>query len=396
MGKQYEFVVNATCGQARAGTLYTPHGNITTPTFMPVATQATVKGLTPDELVSVGVQMVLSNAYHLYLRPGTGLIRDMGGVREFMGWRGPVLTDSGGFQAFSLGSLTKVFSGGVVFKSHIDGSEHTFTPETSITHQIEIGSTIAMCLDHCVAFPATRDEVERAMKRTHEWAYRCKVAKEFADPKSDQALFGIVQGGMFEDFRKESVEYLKTLKLDGYAVGGLAVGEDKETMYGVTKLIGNLMDKDKVRYLMGVGSPDNLVETVATGMDIFDCALPTRVARNGALFTSAGRVDVTNQKFSAKGGPIDELCDCYTCINFTVGYIHHLFKAKELLGLRLGSLHNVRFIVKLMENMRKSIIDGTFNSFVSKFRSQYRPTDELVRVANKQAWIRKRHPITGH
>lgn len=368
----------------------TQHGLVETPVFMPVATQGSVKSLTPAEVRDLGAQIVLANAYHLYLQPGVEVVKGLGGLHKFTGWDGPILTDSGGFQAFSLGSLRKVGDEGVLFRSHIDGSEHYFTPEAATLHQEILGADIIMCLDHCIAYGETRDAVTGALERTHRWAMRCKEAHGQSDASSWQALFGIVQGGVFPELRSESAEYITSLDFDGYAVGGLAVGEDKGSMYEVTDQVAGHLPEDKPRYLMGVGSPEDLLECVSRGIDMFDCALPTRVARNGAIFTREGRVDITNRRFKEVGGPVEDGCDCYTCGLFSTGFLHHLFKSKELLGLRLASIHNLRFVIRLMESSRKAIIEDSFESFKNGFLQDYRPTNEVARLTQKEAWIEAR------
>ena len=389
MGSTLGYTLSAESGGARAGTITIPHGNVPTPAFMPVATQGSVKALTPEEVEGVGATMVLANAYHLYLRPGLDVIGALGGLHSFVGWKGPMLTDSGGFQAFSLGSLRKLSDEGILFRSHIDGSEHFFTPESAIECQQALGADIIMCLDQCIAHGVSRDDVRRAMERTHRWAERCKTA--FAlDGRRVQALFGIVQGGVFPDLREESAAHISSLDFDGYAVGGLAVGESKEQMYGVTQLATALLPEDKPRYLMGVGSPEDLVQCVARGIDLFDCALPTRVARNGALYTRAGRMDVTHRSFKENPGPVDDQCDCYTCRTFSLAFLQHLFKARELLGLRLASIHNLRFVLTLMEQMRVAIIEGQFTRFRETFLEGYRPTNEVARLAQKASWMEAR------
>ncbi len=390
MESSREFRVLATSGAARAGILTTPHGDIPTPAFMPVATQGSVKALTPEEVEAAGARIILANAYHLYLRPGVDVVRELGGLHAFTGWKGPVLTDSGGFQAFSLGSLRKISDEGILFRSHIDGSEHLFTPEAAILYQEALGADIIMCLDQCIAYGESQDAVRLAMERTHLWAARCKEAHHGTRASNGQALFGIVQGGLFPDLRAESVEHIASLGFDGYAVGGLGVGEPKGPMYDMTEKVGMLLPKDQPRYLMGVGSPEDLVESVARGMDLFDCALPTRVARNGALFTPLGRVDVTNRRFKGVSGPLQEGCDCYTCRKFSLAYLHHLFKSRELLGLRLASIHNLRFVLGLMENIRTAILEDRFLSFRDSFLSTYVPTSEPARLSQKEAWMEAR------
>lgn len=395
MAEQFSYKLVRTQGRARLGEFNTPHGRVVTPAFMPVATQATVKTLTPDELVSVGADIVLSNAYHLYLRPGVELVQRFGGLHRFMGWSSPVLTDSGGFQAFSMGSLKEVNNSGIRFRSHVDGKEHNFTPELATRNQEGIGADIIMCLDQCIAFGSSRDQVIEAMQRTHRWAEICHQTHQTAPNTDAQAIFGIVQGGTFPDLRQESAEFITGIPFDGYAIGGLAVGESKEQMYEVTQQVTDLLPADKPRYLMGVGSPEDLVESVARGVDMCDCVLPTRVARNGALFTRQGRVNIMNRRFSEQDSPLESDCDCYTCQHFTAAYLWHLFKAREILGLRLASLHNLRFILRLMADMRQAIADDRFEQYRESFWQSYRPTDEKVRRQQKEKWLRAREGVSS-
>ena len=357
---------------------------------MPVATQATVKGLTPEEVAEAGGQVVLSNAYHLYLRPGVGTVNSLGGLHGFMRWPGPILTDSGGFQAFSMGSLRKVNDEGIRFRSHLDGSEHHFTPELATMNQVGLGADIIMCFDQCIAYGASEKEVRRAMERTHRWAAECHRVHRDSGAWPGQALFGIVQGGTFAPLRDESAQAVTAIPFDGYAVGGLAVGENKEQLYGFTGQVTSQLPSGKPRYLMGVGSPEDLVEGVARGIDMFDCALPTRVARNGAMFTPDGRIDVTKKRYSEQHGPVDEECDCYACANYSAAYVHHLFRAREILGLRLASAHNLRFVLRLMERMRAAILENRFEAFSSKFLARYQPTNEAARQEHKLRWLQER------
>ncbi len=389
---RFNFRLQHTDGAARAGELETPHGKALTPFFMPVATQATVKALTPEEVRDVGAQVVLSNAYHLYLRPGVETVAKLGGLHSFMGWDGPILTDSGGFQAFSMGPLRKITDDGIRFRSHIDGSEHNFTPELATANQEGLGADIAMCFDQCIAYGASEKEVRQAMERTHRWAQSCFDAHQSSatGAAAGQALFGIVQGGTFPELRDESARAISAIPFHGYAVGGLAVGENKEDLYRFTGQVTELLPQDKPRYLMGVGSPEDLVEGVARGIDMFDCALPTRVARNGSLFTPEGRVDVTKARYAEQQGPLDETCDCYTCRNYSAAYLRHLFRAKELLGLRLASIHNLRFVLALMERIRASILEDRFDAFRREFLAVYRPADEAARQAQKERWLETR------
>jgi len=389
---KFNFQLHHTDGAARAGELETPHGKALTPFFMPVATQATVKGLTPEEVRDVGAQVVLSNAYHLYLRPGVETVVNLGGLHKFMGWDGPILTDSGGFQAFSMGPLRKVSDDGIRFRSHIDGSEHNFTPELATANQEGLAPDIAMCFDQCIAYGASEKQVRQAMERTHRWAQSCFDAHQSSatGAPSGQALFGIVQGGTFPELRDESARAISAIPFHGYAVGGLAVGENKEDMYRFTGQVADVLPEDKPRYLMGVGSPEDLVEGVARGIDMFDCALPTRVARNGNLFTPEGRVDITKARYAEQQGPLDETCDCYTCRNYSAAYLRHLFRAKELLGLRLASIHNLRFVLALMERIRASILEKRFDAFRRDFLDRYQPTNEAARQAQKEQWLQTR------
>ena len=392
----FTFQVQDRDGGARAGRFATPHGAVETPIFMPVATQATIKTLTPHEVMDLGAQIVLGNAYHLYLRPGVETVNRLGCLHQFMRWPRPILTDSGGFQAFSMGAFRRVDDDHIRFRSHIDGSEHIFTPELAISNQQGLGADIIMCLDQCIEYGAERPEVEKAMDRTHRWARLCydaqyvNPAPTYADNARRQALFGIVQGGTFPDLRQRSAEFIVSIPFPGYAIGGLAVGESKAQMYETTQQVTELLPGDKPRYLMGVGSPEDLVEGVSQGVDMFDCVLPTRVARNGALFTRTGRVNIANRRFAEQDAPLEEDCTCYACENFTAAYLWHLFKVKEVLGLRLASVHNLHFILRLMEGMRQSILEDRFESFRRDFHDSYRPTDEATRQRQKEKWLAAR------
>ena len=352
--------------RARLGRIDTPHGRIATPAFAPVGTQATVKALDPRDLRELGTELILSNTYHLYLRPGAEVIAEMGGLHRFMGWRGPILTDSGGFQVFSLAKWRKISDEGVLFRSHIDGSQHLFSPEMAVRVQEQLGADIIMCLDEC-AEPYDRAYNEQALTRTHAWAERCREAQT----RDDQALFGIVQGGVFPDLRQESAEYLSGLDFPGYAIGGLSVGETKVQMHEMLDITVPLLPPGKPRYLMGVGAPEDLAECVARGVDLFDCVLPTRLARNAALLTHHGRVNLRNAGFSRDGAPIEEGCGCYTCRHFSRAYLRHLFKAGELLAYRLATIHNVHFVLQLMRNIRESIAAGRFSTFKDEFLADY-------------------------
>jgi queuine tRNA-ribosyltransferase len=355
----------AQVGRARAGVFHTPHGGIPTPVFAPVGTAATVKGVPPRDLKELGATLVLSNTYHLYLRPGDELIARMGGLHQFMGWDGPLLTDSGGFQVFSLQDLRKVDDDGVTFRSHLDGSTHRFTPEKVMSIEENLGADIAMVLDEC-APPAQREYNEQALRRTHLWAERCQQAHT----RSDQALFGIVQGGIFPDLREQSARFLIDLDFPGYAVGGLAVGETKGQMHSMLDLTDQLLPENKPRYLMGVGTAEDFFEAVSRGIDIFDCVLPTRLARHGAAFTHSGRMNLRNLSLSEDKLPIEEGCPCYACQHFTRGYIRHLMVSKEILGLYLASIHNLHFLLDTMRQIRESIFAGTFETLKAEMLAQ--------------------------
>ncbi|HEX2622824.1 MAG TPA: tRNA guanosine(34) transglycosylase Tgt [Phototrophicaceae bacterium] len=363
----FRFEVAATHGSARAGYLHTPHGVIPTPVFCPVGTQATVKTISPRDLHEMQASLILANTYHLNLRPGSELVRDLGGLHRFMAWSGPILTDSGGFQVFSLAQINKIDDDGVTFRSHIDGSKHRFTPEVSMQIQQNLGADIIMCFDECPK-PTDRDIVERAVKRTSAWAARCRQAH----PDDEvQALFGIVQGGIFPDQREQSATFLQTLDFPGYAVGGLAVGESKAQMYDTIEITTPLLPEQKPRYLMGVGEPDDLVEAVLRGIDIFDCVMPTRVARHGAALTPDGRVNMRNLEYARDERPVEIGCACYTCQTFSRAYIRHLLKADEILGLHLLSLHNVHFLIHHMQLIREAILAGKLHSYRENFLRRY-------------------------
>ncbi len=372
--------------KARAGELVTRHGLVPTPVFLPVASQGTVKTLTPVEVKDIGFSMILSNTYHLYLRPGIDLIERLGGLRKFMGWDGAILTDSGGFQIFSLARLRKVSDDGVVFRSHIDGSEHTVTPELVIQYQEKLGADIIMVLDECTAYDSSFEKMKEAMERTHHWAERCQKSQK----RNNQSLYAIVQGGTYSELRRQSAEYLTSRDFPGYAIGGLSIGEPKEVTLDILDETATLLPENRPRYLMGVGSPEDLVEGVARGVDIFDSALPTRVARNGAFFTRLGRINIRNAGFSQMEKAIDPDCDCYTCRTFSAAYLHHIFTSKELLAYRLATIHNLTFINNLMQKIRDAILEGTFNSFKDRFLANYRTTDEQTRFEQKQKWLKSR------
>ena len=384
------FRLKKTCShiKARAGELITPHGVVPTPVFLPVASQGAVKTLTPQEVKDLGIAMVLANTYHLYLRPGINIIERVGGLHKFMGWEGALLTDSGGYQIFSLAALRQVGDDGVIFRSHIDGSEHHLTPELVTGFQESLGADIIMALDECPPFDAGWDRVKQAMERTHRWAERCLKAKK----RRDQALYAIIQGGIFPELRRQSAEYLTSLGFPGYAIGGLSLGEPKGVTLAMVEATVALLPQDKPRYLMGVGSPEDIVEGVARGCDIFDSALPTRVARNGAFFTWQGRQNIRNSVYSQMELPISADCGCYTCRNFSAAYLHYLFSSNELLAYRLATIHNLSFITNLMNKIRSAILDGTFVSFKDSFLKNYQPTNEEVRLSQKQKWLKSRNP----
>jgi queuine tRNA-ribosyltransferase len=378
-GNMFSFDLEATCGAARAGIVKTPHGPLPTPVFAPVGTQATVKAVEPRELRELGATLVLSNTYHLYMRPGDELVRDMGGLHHFMAWDRPMLTDSGGFQVFSLGELRQIDAHGVTFRSHLDGSIHRFTPEKSIQIQHNLGADIIMCFDECPP-PLEREVVRAACERTHAWARACMDEHVRSGNPHRQALFGIVQGGIFEDLRAESVETLAALDFPGYAIGGLAVGETKAQMLLTLEQTVPLLPADKPRYLMGVGSPEDLVNGVARGIDIFDCVLPTRVARNGSALTRRGRINMRNLQYATDAAPIEEGCTCYACANFSRAYVRHLVKAGEILAHQLLSLHNLHLLLTLMREMRAAIMDGTFPDYAQEFLANYQPTGKKAKA----------------
>ena len=366
---KYELIHECKQSGARRGRIYTPHGVIETPIFMPVGTQATVKSLTPEELKEeVKASIILSNTYHLYLRPGNKLIKKAGGLHKFMNWDRAILTDSGGFQVFSLGDLRKISEEGVEFKSHLDGSKHFLSPEKAIEIENDLGADIIMAFDECVEYPATYEYTKKSMERTTRWAIRCKNAHKNTEK---QALFGIVQGGMYKDLREKSARDLVNLDLPGYAVGGLSVGEPKELMCDILEFTTKLLPKEKPRYLMGVGTPDYLLEAVIRGIDMCDCVLPTRIARNGTAMTSKGKLVIRNKTFEEDFNVLDDECDCYTCKNYTRAYIRHLLKAKEILGVRLLSIHNLRFLTKLMERVKIEIENDNLLSFKKEFYRKY-------------------------
>jgi queuine tRNA-ribosyltransferase len=351
---------------ARAGVIHTAHGEIPTPVFAPVGTQATVKTMIPADLHDLGARLILANTYHLYLRPGADLVARLGGLHRFMGWDGPLLTDSGGFQVFSLEGLRQVGEDGVTFRSHIDGSTHTFTPELVIDTQEKLGADIIMAFDECPD-PNDYEYNVEALERTHRWAERCLGART----RPDQALYGIVQGGVFAELRAQSAGFLTALNFDGYGIGGLSVGETKAEMHAMLEVLHPLLPRHKPRYLMGVGSPEDLFECVARGVDQFDCVLPTRIARNGAVFTRRGRLNLRNAQYADDPAPIEEGCACTTCRTFSRAYLRHLIIAREITGLRLTTLHNLHFMLETMRRIRRSILDGAFADFKTEFLAGY-------------------------
>ena len=382
----FRLLKSDTDSNARAGELLTSHVVVPTPVFLPVGSQATVKTLTPEELSDIGISMILANTYHLYLRPGISVIEKVGGLHRFMAWDGVILTDSGGYQLFSLAPLSRVSNEGVTFRSHIDGSQHFITPELAIQFQEALGGDIIMVLDECPASDASFARVKTAMERTHEWAARCQKAHQ----RRDQDLYAIVQGGVFAQLRRQSAYYLTSLDFAGYAIGGLSLGEPREVSQAMIKETVALLPRDKPRYLMGVGSPESIIEAISKGIDIFDSALPTRVARNGALFTRLGRVNISNSIYRRMQQPLDPDCDCYTCRTFSAAYLHHLVRCDELLAYRLATIHNLSFISSLMRKARAAILDNTFSSFKDNFLKDYKPTNEQVRLYQKQKWLQSR------
>lgn len=363
-----EILKEDTRTRARLGKLHTPHGVIDTPVFMPVGTQATVKTMTPEELTDLGAGIILSNTYHLFLRPGQDLIKEAGGLHAFMHWDGAILTDSGGFQVFSLGDLRKIKEEGVEFRSHLDGSRQFLSPEIATQVQMALGSDIVMAFDECAPYPCTHQYAKDSLERTTRWAKRCRDTLTTTDR---QALFGIVQGGVYRDLREQSAAEITGLDLPGYAVGGLSVGEPKEIMYEVLEYTVPLLPRDKPRYLMGVGSPDALIEGVMRGIDMFDCVLPTRIARNGTAMTRFGKLVVRNANVARDFTPIDPTCDCYTCRNYSRAYVRHLLKADEILGLRLMTIHNLRFLQILMREIREAIAQERLPEYRERFFADY-------------------------
>lgn len=351
----------------QAGPFTHPHGTVETPVFMPVGTQATVKTMTPEEVYEVGGRLILSNTYHLYLRPGFELIREAGGLHRFMHWGGPILTDSGGFQVFSLGPLRKVTEEGVTFRSHIDGSEHFFSPEKAMEVQMALGSDIAMAFDECAPYPCSREYALEVLERTTRWARRCLAVHN----RAGQAVFGIIQGSTYPDLRLESAKGLVEMDFPGYAIGGLSVGEPKDLMYQMLECTIPVLPEEKPRYLMGVGSPDCLLEGIVRGVDMFDCVLPTRIARNGTVLTRQGKLVVRNAEYARDFKPLDPECDCYACRHYTRAYIRHLIKAGEVLGIRLTTIHNLHFVLNLMKEAKSAIRQGRILEYRDNFLKSY-------------------------
>jgi queuine tRNA-ribosyltransferase len=382
----FNFAIDAECPDtwARATTIQTPHGTIQTPIFMPVGTQATVKSVAPEELHAAGAQIILANTYHLMLRPGSALIDTFGGLHSFMHWDGPILTDSGGFQVWSLGHLRKLTEDGVAFKSHLDGSHHMLTPEKVMQIEAELGSDIVLPLDICAPYPSAPRDAQKAMEWTHRWEERALIEKEKLRP--EQTLFGIVQGAFEPELRQQSAQVIGNMPFQGLSIGGLSVGEPKEQMWEMLKHVTPNLPREKPRHLLGVGSPEDLVIGVGMGMDMFDCVLPTRVARHGGLFTLDGRVSIKGARFRTAHGPVEEGCDCYTCQNYSAAYVSHLARSEEQLYYRLGSIHNIRFMLRLAAQLRTAIIDGTYPVFKETFLARYIPASEKVREAQREKW----------
>jgi len=382
MRERFSLVARCPQTSARAGLLHTAHGDVPTPVFLPVASQGSVKALAPDDLRALGARMLLANAYHLYLRPGPQAIEQAGGLRRFMAWDGPILTDSGGFQVFSLARLSRVSDEGVRFRSHIDGSEHIWTPESALELQGRLGVDVMMPLDEC---PPYGDEakITHATLRTEFWAERTLRAHV----AGTQLLFGIAQGGTNAGLRAAATRAISRMGFDGVAFGGLSIGEPKKLTWEMVRLSAAETPESLPRYLMGVGAPEDLVDGIACGVDVFDCALPTRVARNGSLFTPEGRVNIRNAAYRLAVGPLDPACDCYACRTFSAAYLHHLFRAGELLFYRLATLHNLRFVLRLVERARSAVTDGSFAGFRRDFLERYRTSDEEMRTGQKKLWL---------
>lgn len=360
---QFDLIKQDSKTSARLGKMITPHGMVHTPAFMPVGTQGTVKSMLPEEIKNCGAEIILGNTYHLYLRPGHETIKKLGGLHRFMNWPDPILTDSGGFQVYSLSALRKITPDGVMFRSHIDGSQHFLSPQKVIEIQEALGSDIMMCLDDCTPYPATLSQTKESLTLTVKWAQLCRTAKSSVD----QALFGIIQGGTYLDLRKQAVEQTAVLGFDGYALGGVSVGEPKEIMYEITDFITPLLPADKPRYLMGVGTPQDIVFGVSCGIDMFDCVIPTRCARHGLLFTNSEKIVIKNSRWRECNDPLDETCDCYTCKNYSRAYLRHLYVAGEILSMVLNTIHNVHYYMRLLEQIRAALKEGRFLEFKNDF-----------------------------
>lgn len=374
-GFSFQVVAEDPHSAARAGVLHTPHGEILTPTFVPVGTQAAVKAVSPDELREVGAQIVLANTYHLYLRPGADVVAELGGLHAFMNWDRPIVTDSGGFQVYSLADNRAITEQGVTFRSHIDGSEHLFTPESVVAIEEQLGADIIMPLDECTPYPCDRDYAAQSLQRTHRWAERARAAQR----RSDQALYGIVQGSVYADLRRHSAETLAEIGFPGYAIGGLSVGEPKAVMHEMLEASITYLPPDRPRHLLGVGAPEDFFAGVARGVDTFDCVLPTRIARNGTLLVPSGRINIRNAAYARDPRPIQEGCTCYTCRNYSRAYLRHLRHSQEILGLRLATIHNLHFTLDLMRQIRDSILDGNFSDRKQAFLAGYETVSERVR-----------------
>ena len=367
-----QFKLHKKSGKARRGTYMTHHGSFETPTFMAVGTKATVKAMTPEELKECGTQVVLGNTYHLHLRPGEKLIQKMGGLHKFMNWNGPILTDSGGFQVFSLSGLRKMSEEGVEFRSHLDGAKHFLSPETSIQIQMDLGADIIMAFDECLGYPATDDQIKKSMDLTHRWLIRSKNAMQ----RPESLLFGIVQGGLSLEHRKYSLEQVTSVDLPGYALGGFSIGEPIHLMHELLPEVAPLMPENKPRYLMGVGTPLDLIISIDSGIDMFDCVMPTRVARNGTLYTWQGKVSIKRQEYKEDPGPLDPECDCYTCKNYSRAYLRHLFLSGEILGSRLNTIHNLHFYMSVMTKARKALDEGTWEAYRDDCLTRFIKTDK--------------------
>ncbi|MBN1254831.1 MAG: tRNA guanosine(34) transglycosylase Tgt [Deltaproteobacteria bacterium] len=374
-GERFSFQLLKDGGGGRLGTIITPHGTVSTPAFMPVGSQGSVKALAPADLQEVGTEILLCNAYHLYLRPGIEVVRQGGGLHRFMGWQGPILTDSGGFQIVSMSALQEVEPEGVRFRSHFDGSLHFLTPEKVVQIQEELGADIMMVLDNCSSYPASRNEAERAVALTAQWARQSQGAKG----RDGQALFGIVQGGVYSELRKQSAHEIMEIGFDGYAIGGLSLGEEKEVTFEMAQVVTSLLPKDSPRYLMGMGTPEDILAGVRMGVDMFDCVLPTRCARTGLLFTRFGQLNIKHARYNKDTAPIDPACGCYTCRNFSRAYLRHLFLARELLAYRLNAVHNLFYYHSLMRDIRQALSEGTMDQFARAFVSQRGDTTENSR-----------------